>query len=157
MLENLAKGIPLPMDPHGALIYYTGPTPPQPGKVIPSAGPTTAYRMDKYTPDMLRLGVKAVLGKGYRSDEVKAALLKYKGLYVTATGGAGAMLAQCIKAAEVIAYEDLGPEAIRKLTVENLPLQCIHDIYGGDQYYEGQKQWVQPDAMFQPKKPEAAE
>jgi fumarate hydratase subunit beta len=157
MVEDLAAGKGLPFDPEGAVIYYVGPTPPKPGQVLGSAGPTTSYRMDKYTPTMLRQGVRAVIGKGYRSDEVKAALVECGALYFASTGGAGALLARTIKQAEVIAYEDLGAEAIRKLTVKDLPVICIHDASGGDQYYSGQSQWVKEDAMVKPKKPVAAE
>jgi fumarate hydratase subunit beta len=157
MLEDLAAGKGLPFDPQGAVIYYVGPTPPKPGKVIGSAGPTTSYRMDKFTPEMLHQGVKAVIGKGYRSDDVKEGFVKYCSLYLCSTGGAGALLARTIEEAEAIAYEDLGAEAIRKLTVTNFPTVCIHDAVGGDQYFNGQSQWVKADAMVKPKKPEAGE
>ncbi|HEY8346066.1 MAG TPA: Fe-S-containing hydro-lyase [Symbiobacteriaceae bacterium] len=150
MVEDLAAGRPLPFDPKGAVIYYVGPTPPKPGQVIGSAGPTSSYRMDKYTPEMLRQGVKAFIGKGYRGAEVKKALVEYGGLYLVSTGGAGALLARAIKEAEVIAYEDLGAEAVRRLVVENFPTVCIHDVYGGDLYTEGQAQWAKPDAMVKP-------
>jgi fumarate hydratase subunit beta len=119
--------------------------------VIGSAGPTTSYRMDKYTPTMLKLGVKAVIGKGYRGPEVKSALVENGALYLAATGGAGALLAKRIEAAEVVAYEDLGPEAIRKLTVKDFPAICIHDAHGGDLYRDGQSEWVAPDAMVKPR------
>ena len=151
MVEDLEAGRPLPFDPEGAVIYYVGPTPPKPGQAIGSAGPTTSYRMDKYTPTMLKLGVKAVIGKGYRGPEVKAALVENGALYLAATGGAGALLAKRIEAAEVIAYEDLGPEAIRKLTVKEFPAICINDAHGGDQYRDGQSEWVAPDAMVKPR------
>jgi fumarate hydratase subunit beta len=157
MVEDLAAGKQLPFDTRGAVIYYVGPTPPKPGQVIGSAGPTTSYRMDKYTAEMLKQGVKMVIGKGYRSDEVKAALVEFGGLYLVSTGGAGALLARTIEEAEVVAYEDLGPEAIRRLKVKDFPTICINDTTGGDQYYTGQSQWVKPDAMFKPKKPEAGE
>ncbi len=157
MVEDLAAGRGLPFDPKGAVIYYVGPTPPKPGQVLGSAGPTTSYRMDKFTPTMFEQGVKAVIGKGYRGDEVKASLVANAGLYFSATGGAGALLARAVVGAEVLAYEDLGAEAIRRLTVKELPVICIHDSHGGDQYYNGQSQWVKPDAMFKPKKAEAAE
>jgi fumarate hydratase subunit beta len=157
MVEDLASGKGLPFDPQGAVIYYVGPTPPKPGQVLGSAGPTTSYRMDKFTPEMLKQGVKAVIGKGYRSDDVKAALVEFGGVYLVSTGGAGALLAKTIETAEVIAYEDLGAEAVRKLTVKDFPTVCINDSRGGDQYYEGQSQWVKADAMVKPKKPEAAE
>jgi fumarate hydratase subunit beta len=157
MVDDLAAGKELPFDTQGAIIYYVGPTPPKPGKVIGSAGPTTAYRMDKFTPEMLKHGVKAVIGKGYRSDEVKAAFVEDKALYLVSTGGTGALLARRIESAEVIAYEDLGPEAIRRIIVKDFPTVCIHDTVGGDQYYAGQSQWVKPDAMVMPKKPIAGE
>lgn len=157
MVEDLAAGRPLPFNPEGAVIYYVGPTPPKPGQVIGSAGPTTSYRMDKYTPEMLRQGVRLVIGKGYRGDEVKAALQQYGGAYLVATGGAGALLARKIEEAEVIAYEDLGAEAIRRLRVREFPTICINDAYGGDQYFAGQSQWVKPDAMVKPKPPVASE
>lgn len=157
MVDDLASGKGLPFDPQGAVIYYVGPTPPKPGQVLGSAGPTTSYRMDKFTPEMLSHGVKAVIGKGYRSDEVKAALVKFGSLYLVSTGGAGALLAKTIEGAEVVAYEDLGAEAVRRLTVKEFPTVCIHDAHGGDQYFTGQSQWVKPDAMVKPKKPEAGE
>lgn len=155
MLEDLAAGKPLPFDPQGTVIYYVGPTPPKPGQVIGSAGPTTSYRMDKFTPEMFRQGVKAVIGKGYRNEDVKSALVEFGGLYLVSTGGTGALLAKRIETAEVIAYEDLGAEAVRKLTVKEFPTVCIHDTRGGDQYYLGQSKWVKDDAMVQPKKPAA--
>lgn len=157
MVDDLAAGKGLPIEAQGAVIYYVGPTPPKPGQVIGSAGPTTSYRMDKFTPEMLSHGVKGVIGKGYRSDDVKAGLVKFGAVYLVSTGGAGALLARTIEEAEVVAYEDLGAEAIRRLVVKDFPTICIHDAHGGDQYYTGQSQWVKPDAMFQPKKPVAAE
>ncbi|MGE5672509.1 MAG: Fe-S-containing hydro-lyase [Mycobacterium leprae] len=157
MVDDLEAGRPLPFDPRGAIIYYTGPTPPKPGQALGSCGPTTSYRMDKYAPTMYDQGVKASIGKGYRSDEVKASLVKNTALYLASTGGAGALLAKCIVAAEVVAYEDLGAEAVRKLTVKDLPTVCINDSHSGDQYYTGQIEYVKPDAMAKPKKPEAGE
>ncbi|HWI60730.1 MAG TPA: Fe-S-containing hydro-lyase [Symbiobacteriaceae bacterium] len=157
MVDDLAAGKGLPFDAQGAVIYYVGPTPPKPGQVIGSAGPTTSYRMDKYTPDMLQHGVKAVIGKGYRGDEVKTGFTKYGAVYLVSTGGAGALLARTIEGAEVVAYEDLGAEAIRRLTVKEFPAICIHDAHGGDQYFAGQSQWVKSDALVKPKKPEAGE
>lgn len=157
MVEDLKAGKGLPFEARGAVIYYVGPTPPKPGQVIGAAGPTTSYRMDAYTPEMFRQGVKAVIGKGYRSDEVKAALVEFGGLYLVSTGGAGALLSKRIEDAQVVAYEDLGAEAIRRLKVTEFPAVCIHDTRGGDQYYEGQSQWVKADAMVRPKKPEAGE
>lgn len=157
MVEDLAAGKELQFDPEGAVIYYVGPTPPKPGQALGSAGPTTSYRMDKFTPTMFQKGVRAVIGKGYRGDEVKAAIVASGALYFASTGGAGALLARTVEEAEVIAYEELGAEAIRRLTVKDLPVICIHDASGGDQYYTGQSQWVKEDAMVKPKKPVAAE
>ena len=157
MVEDLEAGKGLPFDARGTVIYYVGPTPPKPGQVIGSAGPTTSYRMDKFTPEMLKNGVKAVIGKGYRGDEVKAAFVSEGGIYLVSTGGAGALLARTIEGAEVVAYEDLGAEAVRRLTVKEFPTVCIHDAHGGDQYFTGQSQWVKPDAMVKPRKPEAGE
>ncbi len=157
MVDDLAAGKQLPFNTQGAVIYYVGPTPPKPGQVIGSAGPTTSYRMDKYTPEMLRQGVKAVIGKGHRGDEVKTGFVQQGAIYLVSTGGAGALLARTIEAAEVVAYEDLGAEAIRRLKVKDFPAICIHDSHGGDQYFNGQSQYVKADAMVKPKKPEAGE
>ncbi|QLA20485.1 Fe-S-containing hydro-lyase [Desulfolutivibrio sulfoxidireducens] len=134
LVESLDKGETLPFDLKGALIYYVGPSPAPPGRPIGAAGPTTSYRMDSYAPRLHSLGLKATIGKGKRSDEVKAALAKYTAVYFGATGGAGALLSQCIKAARVIAYEDLGPEAIRELSVVDFPLLVINDAKGGELY-----------------------
>jgi len=134
LVESLDKGETLPFDLKGALIYYVGPSPAPPGRPIGAAGPTTSYRMDSYAPRLHSLGLKATIGKGKRSDEVKAALTAHKAVYFGATGGAGALLSQCIKAAKVIAYEDLGPEAIRELTVADFPLLVINDTKGGELY-----------------------
>jgi fumarate hydratase subunit beta len=134
LVESLDKGEQLPFDLKGALIYYVGPSPAPPGRPIGAAGPTTSYRMDSYAPRLHSLGLKATIGKGKRSDEVKTALKKHTAVYFGATGGAGALLSQRIKAARVIAYEDLGPEAIRELTVEDFPLLVINDAKGGELY-----------------------
>ncbi len=126
---------PFPLE--GSVLFYVGPTPAPPGKLIGSAGPTTSMRMDPYTPFMLEKGIKGFIGKGARSPEVRQALQEHKGIYFAATGGAGALLAQTIKEVEIIAYPELGPEAIRKLKVENMPLLVIYDAFGGDLYTEG--------------------
>lgn len=131
MYEALEKGEALPFDINGAVIYYLGPTPARPGQVIGSAGPTTSGRMDKYTPALLDLGLKGMIGKGRRSDEVREAIKRNGSVYMGATGGAGALLSKCIKSAEVIAYDDLGTEAVRKLYVENFPVTVLIDA-GGD-------------------------
>lgn len=134
LIEALSRGESLPFPIKGSVIYYVGPTPPPPGRPIGSAGPTTSYRMDPYAPTLYELGLKATIGKGKRSDEVKKALEEYRGVYLGATGGAGALLSQRIKAAKVIAYEDLGPEAIRELIVEDFPTVVINDAYGNELY-----------------------
>ena len=137
LVDLLDKGEELPIPVVGEIIYFVGPAPAKPGKAIGSAGPTTSYRMDSYSPRLLAEGLKGMIGKGGRSPEVKAAIKKYKGIYFAATGGAGALLAQRIKKAEVVAYEDLGPEAIRRIEVEDFPAVVINDIHGNDLYEEG--------------------
>ena len=120
-----------PIDLTGKVLYYLGPTPAKPGQVIGSAGPTTSSRMDKYTPLLLDLGLAGMVGKGRRSDDVKAAIKRNRAIYMGATGGAGALLSKCIKSSEVIAYDDLGTEAIRKMKVENFPVTVLIDSEGG--------------------------
>lgn len=134
--DLLDQGKELPFDLKGAVIYYVGPTPPPPGYVIGSAGPTTSYRMDSFAPRLHSLGAKASIGKGIRNAAVKQALKDYGGVYFGATGGAGALLSSCIKEAEVVAFPEMGPEALRKLRVERLPVQVINDSVGGELYVE---------------------
>lgn len=141
MVEALDRGEKLPFDPKGQIIYYMGPSPAKPGQAIGAAGPTTSYRMDAYAPRLMAEGLIGMIGKGNRSPAVKEAIKKYKGVYFAATGGAGALLSKAIKKAEVIAYEDLGAEALLRLEVEDFPVVVINDIYGGDLYEEGKKQW----------------
>lgn len=141
LVELLEKGEALPFDIKGAVIYYVGPSPTMPGKIIGSAGPTTSYRMDAYAPKLLNLGLKGMIGKGQRNESVKESILKNKAVYFGATGGAAALIAKCIKENELIAYEDLGPEAIRKLYVEDFPLTVINDIYGNDLYDIGKEKY----------------
>jgi len=143
MTETLAKGEKLPFDPKGQVIYFAGPTPPKPGKVIGSAGPTTSYRMNKYAPDMLDAGLKGMIGKGEMSPEVAEKLKEHTAVYFLAIGGAGALISKSIMAAEVIAYEDLGPEAVRRLTVQEFPAIVVMDCYGGNLFKEGIKQYAQ--------------
>ncbi len=133
---------PLPFDVKGQIIYYTGPSPARPGMVIGSVGPTTGSRMDKYAPGLLALGLKGMMGKGSRSREVREALKKYKGVYLGAVGGAGAVLSKFVKKVEIIAYEDLGTEAIRRMEVENFPAIVVNDCYGGDLYEDGIKAYA---------------
>lgn len=141
MVAALDAGDPLPFDPRGQIIYYMGPAPAKPGDPIGSAGPTTSGRMDPYAPRLMEVGLKGMIGKGNRSKAVREAMQKYKAVYLAAIGGAGALIAKSIKKAEVIAYEDLGAEAVRRLEVEEFPAIVVNDIYGGDAYEEGVKQY----------------
>ncbi len=142
MCEALARGEKLPFDPENATIYYVGPTPAKPGEVIGSAGPTTSGRMDAYAPTMMSVGARGMIGKGARLPEVVEAMKKYNGVYFGAIGGAGALLAKCIKKAELIAYEDLGAEALRELYVEDMPLVVIIDSDGNNLYEIGRKNYL---------------
>lgn len=134
LLADIEAGQESPFELQGAVIYYVGPSPAPPGRPIGSAGPTTSYRMDTYAPTLHSMGVKASIGKGKRGDAVKDALKEHKGVYFGATGGAGALLSQRITSAKVLAYEDLGPEAIRELEVEDFPLLVVNDAFGGELY-----------------------
>jgi len=141
LLELIEAGKDLPIPIEGQMIYYVGPSPAPPGRVIGAAGPTTSYRMDPYTPKLLELGLKGMIGKGKRSKEVKDAIVKRGAIYMAAIGGAGALMARAVKEARVVAYEDLGPEAIRELKVENLPAIVVNDAVGNDLYLEGRKKY----------------
>jgi fumarate hydratase subunit beta len=141
MVEALDRGDPLPFDPCGQIVYYMAPSPAKPGKPIGSAGPTTSYRMDPYAPRLLEAGLKGMIGKGSRSSGVKEAMQKHKAVYLAAIGGAAALIARTIEEAEVIAYADLGAEAVLRLTVQDLPAIVVDDIYGGDAYEEGRKRY----------------
>ncbi len=134
MEETLQRGEELPFPIAGSVIYYLGPSPAREGQVIGSAGPTTSGRMDKYTPRLLDLGLKGMIGKGKRSAEVRDAMIRNGAVYFAAIGGAGALLSKCITASEIIAYEDLGTEAIRKLTVKDLPVIVVMDAEGNCLY-----------------------
>lgn len=142
LVDLILSGEPLPFDLKGAVIYYVGPTPPKPGEVIGSAGPTTSYRMDSYAPILIEHGLKGMIGKGKRNQDVKEACKKHKAVYFGAVGGAGALLAKRIKDAKVIAYPELGPEAVREIVVEDFPVVVVNDIYGNDLYEEGRKLWA---------------
>ncbi len=137
----LDKGERLPFDLEGQTLYYMGPTPAKPGQVIGSAGPTTSSRMDIYTPRLIQAGIRAMIGKGSRSQSVREAIERYKAVYFATTGGAGALLAKSVKQSEVIAYEDLGAEAILRLEVENFPAIVASDIYGGDLFEQGKARY----------------
>ena len=139
LFDLAQKGEALPVDLKGQIIYYVGPAPAKPGYVIGPAGPTTSGRCDPYTPTLLSLGLKGMIGKGVRSKEVRDAMKKHKAVYFAATGGAAALIAKNIKEVKIIAYEDLGTEAIRELVVEDFPVIVANDAHGRDLYEEGQK------------------
>lgn len=134
MYDTLKSGGKLPINIENEIIYYLGPSPARPGNVIGSAGPTTSGRMDKYTPTLLDLKMSGMIGKGKRSNEVVSSIIKNESVYFAAVGGAGALLSKCIKKSEIVAYEDLGTEAIRKLEVENLPVIVVIDSKGDNLY-----------------------
>jgi len=142
LVEALDRGDKLPFEVKGQTIYYMGPSPTKPGKVIGSAGPTTSGRMDAYTPRMLEAGLKAMIGKGLRSPEVKEAIKKHQAVYLASTGGAAALIAKSIIKSQVIAYEELGPEAILRLEVKDFPAVVINDCHGGDLYQEGKAKYA---------------
>ena len=141
LIEALDQGKPPPFDIKGQTIYYMGPAPAKPGQPIGSAGPTTSGRMDAYSPRLMAEGLKGMIGKGMRSQAIKDAIKKYRTVYLAAVGGAGALISKSIKKSEVIAYEELGAEALRRLEVENFPAIVINDIYGGDLYEEGKAKY----------------
>ena len=141
MVELIEKGESLPFDPTGQIIYFVGPTPAKPGAVIGSAGPTTSGRMNKYSPVMLKAGLKGMIGKGEMGKEVTDALKQYKGAYFVATGGAGALIAKRISEAEVVAYDELGPEAVRRLKVSDFPVVVAQDCHGGNIFIEGMEKY----------------
>ena len=142
LCELVAQGKPLPMDMENAIIYFVGPTPAKPGQVIGSAGPTTSYRMDAYSPALIAIGQTGMIGKGKRGPEVIDAMKKHGAVYFGATGGCGALLAKCIKKSEVIAYDDLGAEAIRRLEVEDFPVTVIIDSEGNNLYETGRAEYL---------------
>lgn len=141
LLDLIEKGEELPFDIAGQIIYYVGPTPARPGKPTGSAGPTSSYRMDPYSPKLMEKGLRGMIGKGMRSQEVIDAMRKFKAIYMAAVGGAGALIARRIKKSEIIAYEDLGPEAIRRLEVEDFPAIVVNDVWGNDLYVEGVRRY----------------
>ncbi len=146
MVEGHQKGEKLPFDLKGQVLYYTGPTPAPPGRVIGSAGPTTSYRMDKYAPYLLELGLKGMIGKGPRSQEVKDSIKKNTAVYFAAIGGAGALMSKAIRKAEVVAYPELGTEAVMRLEVEDFPVVVVNDVYGADLYRIGVEQYREAGA-----------
>jgi fumarate hydratase subunit beta len=146
LVDMLAAGTPLPMEIKGQILYYVGPSPARPGRPIGAAGPTTSYRMDSYAPTLLQQGLKVMIGKGKRSPEVIAAMQQYKAVYLGATGGAGALISKCIKDAKVVAFPELGPEAIHRLEVVDLPAIVINDCRGKDLYEVGVAQYRRASA-----------
>ena len=145
LIQLLDEGKELPFNIQDQTIFYVGPTPSKPGQVFGSGGPTTSGRMDAYSPRLIKLGLHAMIGKGYRNDAVKKAIVDYHGVYFGAIGGAGAMMSSCIEECEVIAFDDLGPEAIRKLKVKNMPLVVVIDHLGNDLYEIGRKNYLKKD------------
>lgn len=143
LCELAAKGEPLPFDIEGAIIYFVGPTPAKPGQVIGSAGPTTSYRMDAYSPALIALGQTGMIGKGKRGEAVVDAMRRYGAVYLGAIGGLGALLGKCVKKAEVIAYPDLGAEAVRRLEVENFPVVVVIDSEGNNLYETGRRAYLE--------------
>lgn len=141
LVQTLDKGEKLPFNIKGQTIYYMGPSPARPGQVIGSAGPTTSSRMDAFTPRLLEAGLKAMIGKGDRSQTVREAIKKYKAVYLVATGGAAALISKSVKKAETLAYEELGAEAVLKLTVKDLPAIVANDMYGGDLFDQAKAQY----------------
>jgi fumarate hydratase subunit beta len=147
MIASLQKGETLPIDVRGQVIYYVGPTPARPGRVIGSAGPTTSMRLDSFTPALLEAGLKGIIGKGGRGPAVREALKKHKAVYFLAVGGTGALLSQRIKKVDIVAYEDLATEAVRRMEVEDFPAIVVNDIYGNDLLEQGMAQYRQPDRL----------
>lgn len=141
IVELIENGENLPFELAGAVIYYVGPTPEKPDQIIGSAGPTTSGRMDSYSPLLMDNGLRGMIGKGARNNEVKESIKKNKAVYFAAVGGAAALIAKSIKSSEIVAYEELGTEAVRKLEVVDFPVIVINDIYGNDLYEEGQKEY----------------
>jgi fumarate hydratase subunit beta len=141
MVEALDKGQGLPFDVRGQTIYFMGPSPAKPGQVIGAAGPTTSGRMDAYSPRLMAEGLKGMIGKGLRSQEVKEAIKKHKAVYFAAIGGAGALISKAIKKSDTVAYEELGAEALLRLEVENFPATVVNDAHGGDLYQEGKAKY----------------
>lgn len=143
LCERLDRGEELPMDIRDAVIYFVGPTPAKPGQAIGSAGPTTSYRMDAYSPKLIRAGLTGMIGKGKRGDEVVAAMKECGAVYFGAIGGCGALLSRCIRKAEVIAYDDLGAEAVRRLEVEDFPVVVVIDSEGSNLYKTGREAYLE--------------
>ena len=141
MIQSIEAGDPLPLDPEGNIVYFTGPAPARPGHALGPAGPTTASRMDPYSPFLIERGLRGMIGKGRRSEAVLESMREHGCVYFGAVEGTAALLADCVKEAEVIAYEDLGAEAVHRLFVEEFPVVVVNDLSGGDLYREGRERW----------------
>jgi fumarate hydratase subunit beta len=141
MKKAIEAGDPLPLDPEGNIVYYSGPAPARPGRTLGPAGPTTASRMDPYAPLLIERGLRGMIGKGVRSEPVIESMRKHGCVYFGAVEGTAALLADCVREADVIAYDDLGAEAVRRLFVEEFPVVVVNDLYGGDLYREGRERW----------------
>ena len=141
MKKAIEAGDPLPLDPEGNIVYYSGPAPARPGRTLGPAGPTTASRMDPYAPLLIERGLRGMIGKGVRSEPVIESMRKHGCVYFGAVEGTAALLADCVREAEVIAYDDLGAEAVRRLFVEEFPVVVVNDLYGGDLYRAGRERW----------------
>lgn len=144
MKEAIEKGESLPFDPAGQVVYFTGPAPARPGHALGPAGPTTSSRMDPYSPLLIERGLRGMVGKGLRSEAVQRSMREHGCVYFGAVEGTAALLADCVKEAEVVAYEDLEAEAIRRLVVEGFPVVVVNDLHGGDLYREGRERWRRP-------------
>ncbi len=144
MKEAIQNGEDLPFDPEGQVVYFTGPAPARPGHALGPAGPTTASRMDPYSPLLIERGLRGMVGKGRRSETVQESMREHGCVYFGAVEGTAALLADCVREAEVVAYEDLGAEAVLRLVVEDFPVVVVNDLYGGDLYREGRERWRRP-------------
>ena len=148
MVETLDRGEPLPVDLRDQIVYYVGPSPAKPGQAIGSAGPTTSGRMDAYAPRLMEKGLSGMIGKGNRSQAVKDAMQRYGTVYFAATGGAGALLSRCIRSYTVLAYAELGPEALAAMEVVDFPVIVVGDVEGGDYYMEGPKAYAKRERRY---------
>lgn len=147
MKEAIENDEELPFDPEGQVVYFTGPAPAKPDQVLGPAGPTTASRMDSYSPLLIERGLRGMVGKGLRSEAVRESMREHGCVYFGAVEGTAALLARCVKSAEVVAYEDLDAEAIRRLVVEDFPVAVVNDLYGGDLYLEGREKWRRAESQ----------
>jgi len=151
LVELIDEGEELPVDLTGQIIYYVGPAPPKPSMAVGSAGPTSSYRMDPYVLPLLKKGLRGMIGKGQRAPEVRKAMQDYGAIYFAATGGAGALISKAIQESDIVAYADLGPEAVRRLKVINFPVIVVNDLYGNDLYDQGRRAYCLPESISESK------